>query len=44
MRLKPEVLAVKVEGMNIMDLCAINIQEAYDFVMGLKTEWTEKAA
>ena len=41
-RLKPEVLAVKVEGMNIMDLCAINIQEAYDFVMALKLSGQKK--
>lgn len=36
LRLKPEVLAVTVGGLNIAQLSALSISEAYDFVCGLE--------
>ena len=35
-RLKPEVLAVRVGGRSIMDLCAMTIADAHDFIAGLQ--------
>lgn len=39
-RLKPEVLAITVSGMSIMDICQLSIDEAVDFLNQLK--FTEK--
>ncbi len=36
LRLKPEVLGVRIETQNIMTLCAMTIGEAFDFISGLK--------
>ncbi len=36
LRLKPEVLAVTVEGKSIMDLCALSIDQALQFFSGMK--------
>jgi excinuclease ABC subunit A len=35
-RLKPEVLHVRVEGMSIMDICALTVREAHAFLTGLE--------
>lgn len=39
-RLKPEVLAITVSGMSIMDICELSIDDALDFFDGIK--FTEK--
>ena len=41
-RLKPEVLAVKVKNINIMELCSLNIQETFDFMMNLELKGQKK--
>ena len=41
-RLKPEVLSVKVAEKNIMELCAHNIQEAFDFICKLELTGQKK--
>jgi len=42
-RLKPEVLAVKVDGRSIADVCALPIDEARDFIAGLQLGERERA-
>jgi excinuclease ABC subunit A len=42
-RLKPEVLAVKVGGRSIADVCALPIDEARDFIDGLELGERERA-
>lgn len=41
-RLKPEVLAVTVANLSIMDICDLSIDDAHDFVQKLKLNATEQ--
>ncbi len=41
-RLKPEVLAVTVSGVSIMDICELSIDDAIDFLDSFKLSATEK--
>jgi len=41
-RLRPEALGVTVGGKNIIDLCALSVQESLDFFADLKLTETEK--
>lgn len=41
-RLKPEVLAVTVADLSIMDICDLSIDDAHDFVQKLKLNATEQ--
>lgn len=38
--LRPESLAVKIDGKGIMDICEMSIQESYDFFANLKLDQT----
>ena len=41
-RLKEEVLSVKIEGLNIHDICCMSIQEAYQFFKNFKLNGNRK--
>nr|WP_124331224.1 excinuclease ABC subunit UvrA [Desulfonema ishimotonii] len=41
-RLRPEVLSVRVGGRSVMEICAMTISEAYDFLNGLELSGNRK--
>jgi excinuclease ABC subunit A len=41
-KLKPEALAVKINGMGISEVCDLSIDECYDFLKNIKLTETEK--
>lgn len=42
LRLKPEVLAITIDGASIMDVCQLSITEAFNWINNLKLNQTEK--
>ena len=43
-RLKPEALAVKIDGLDIMDACELSINKAYDWFSGIEAKLSPKKA
>ncbi|MDO5387081.1 MAG: excinuclease ABC subunit UvrA, partial [Pseudomonadota bacterium] len=43
-RLKPEALAVKIDGLDIMDACELSINKAYDWFSGIEAKLPPKKA
>ena len=43
-RLKPEALAVKIDGLDIMDACELSINKAYDWFSGIDAKLSPKKA
>ena len=41
-RLKPEILSIKINGVNIAQLCDMNVEEIYNFLSNLKLNKTEE--
>lgn len=41
-RLKPEILAITIGGINIDDFCSMNIEKALEFISGLKLSGAEE--
>lgn len=41
-KLKPEALAVKINGKNIMEVCDLSVDQCYDFFVNLKLSETEQ--